>query len=178
MPPGARTWSRVVGVGIGAPRRPSPGLAEIPSPAPPPRRRAVPRTSPGRPPRRETEQPIPTIAIGSRSRSSISRSRCRASYRSAVADFNSRAGSSSSAIQTSQASAELGQRSPLWSEITRLTVPTLSLRVSRFGVGILEHFRDNQPRSSGLTLQCAKREVVPVQRSAVDQPLTRDPKVC
>src|ERR1700723_2945209 len=64
-----------------------------------------------------------------------------------------------------------------WSEITRLTVPTLSLRVGRFGVGVLEHLRDNQPRSVGLTLQCAKREVVPVERTAADQPLAFDPQV-
>jgi hypothetical protein len=34
-------------------------------------------------------------------------------------------------------------------------MPILSLRVCGFGVGILEHLRDDEPRSVALTLQCA-----------------------
>jgi hypothetical protein len=42
------------------------------------------------------------------------------------------------------------------------------LRISRFGVRVLEHLRDDQPRSVEPTLQHAKREIVPVNRATAE----------
>ena len=51
---------------------------------------------------------------------------------------------------------EVGQRGPLVVGNHQVHRPIFSLRVGRFGIRVLEHLRDDQPRSIGLTLQRAK----------------------